>query len=83
VATVNTLVQLFDGNGNLIDESFFSGFNSPSAKQWANDNKAVMVKTHNVEIEKTAYYIKAGANARWSEASPKMFEFISQRNKDQ
>ncbi len=77
---VNLLAELFDSTGKKLDESFFS---SPvSVKKWAKDNNATFIRLTDT-IEKTeTYYLKAGAQGRWTEAPQETFDFIVNRNKE-
>jgi hypothetical protein len=77
---VNLLAELFDGEGKRIDESFFSSL--VSVKSWAKDKKATFIRLTDT-VEKTeTYYLKAGAQGRWTEAPKETFDFIVNRNKE-
>lgn len=78
---VNLLAELYDSEGNKLDESFFGSF--LSVKNWAKDQGATFIRlTDTVERSET-YYLKSGAHSRWSEAPRETFEFIINRNKSQ
>jgi hypothetical protein len=77
---VNLLAELFDSEGNKIDESFFGSF--LSVKNWAKEKNATFIRlTDTVEREET-YYLKSGAQGRWSEAPKETFDFVINRNKE-
>lgn len=76
-----TLVELFDNEGNVIDSSFFSAFSTPSAKKFANNRNALVVRAYDVENENETLYVKAGADGRWTETTRKVFDFVIERNK--
>lgn len=76
---VNLLAELFDSEGKKLDESFFSSL--ISVKSWAKENNATFIRLTDT-IEKTeTYYLKAGAQGRWTEAPRETFDFIVNRNK--
>jgi hypothetical protein len=76
---VNLLAELFDGEGKKLNESFFSSL--ISVKNWAKENNATFIRLTDT-IEKTeTYYLKAGAQGRWTEAPKETFDFIVNRNK--
>ena len=76
---VNLLAELFDSEGNKLGESFFGSL--VSVKNWAKDENATFIRIYDVEEDKETYYLKAGAQGRWTETTPKMFEFTVDRNK--
>lgn len=76
-----TLVELFDNEGNVIESSFFAAFSTPSAKKFANDRNALVVRAYDVEDEQETLYMKAGADGRWTETTRKVFDFVIERNK--
>ncbi len=79
--SINLVAELFDSDGNKLDESFFGSF--LSVKKWAKDQNATFIRlTDTVERSET-YYLKSGAQSRWSEAPRETFEFVINRNKEQ
>ena len=78
---VNLLAELYDSEGNRLDEAFFGSL--LSIRNWAKDNNATFIRvTDTVQREET-YYLKAGAKGRWSEAPRETFDFVVKRNKEQ
>ncbi len=78
---VNLLAELYDSEGNKLGESFFGSFSS--VKKWAKDKNVTFIRlTDTVERSET-YYLKSGAQGRWSEAPRETFEFVINRNKKQ
>lgn len=75
------MVELFDNEGNVIHSSFFSAFSTPSAKKFANNRNALVVRAYDVENENETLYVKAGADGRWTETTRKVFDFVIERNK--
>ncbi len=76
---VNLLAELFDSTGKKLDESFFGSF--LSVKNWAKEKNATFIRVYDVEEDKETYYLKAGAQGRWTETTSKMYEFTVNRNK--
>ncbi len=78
---VNLLAELFNGEGKRLNESFFSSL--VSVKSWAKDKNATFIRLTDT-VEKTeTYYLKAGAQGRWTEAPKETFDFIVNRNKEE
>ena len=76
---VDLLAELFDSEGNRLDEAFFGSF--LSVKNWAREKNATFIRlTDTVERTET-FYLKAGAQGRWSEAPKETFDFVISRNK--
>jgi len=76
---VHLLAELFDSEGNKLDESFFGSF--LSVKNWAKEKNATFIRLTDT-VEKTeTYYLKAGGQGRWSEAPKETFDFVISRNK--
>ena len=76
---VNLLAELYDSEGNKLGESFFGSF--LSVKNWAKEKDAIFIRLTDT-VEKTeTYYLRAGAQGRWSEAPRETFEFVINRNK--
>jgi hypothetical protein len=76
---VNLLAELFDSEGNKLDESFFGSF--LSVKNWAKDKNATFIRLTDTVERKETYYLKSGARGRWSDAPKETFEFVISRNK--
>jgi len=77
---INLLAELYDSEGNKLGESFFGSF--LSVKKWAKDKDATFIRVTDT-VEKTEhYYLKAGAQGRWSEAPKETFDFVVNRNKE-
>ncbi len=77
---VNLLAELFDSTGKKLNESFFGSL--MSVKNWAKDENATFIRLTDT-VEKTeTYYLKAGAQGRWTEAPKETFDFIVNRNKE-
>ncbi len=77
---INLLAELFDSEGNKLDESFFGSF--LSVKNWAKEKNATFIRLTDT-VEKTeTYYLKSGAQGRWAEAPQETFDFIVNRNKE-
>ncbi len=76
---VNLLAELFDSTWEKLDESFFGSL--LSVKNWAKEKNATFIRVYDVEEDKETYYLKAGAQGRWTETTSKMFEFTVNRNK--
>ena len=77
---VNLLAELFDSEGKKLNESFFGSF--LSVKKWAKDNNATFIRLTDTLERTETYYLKSGAQGRWSEAPKETFEFIVNRNKE-
>ena len=77
---VNLLAELFDSEGNKLDESFFGSF--LSVKKWAKDKNATFIRLTDTVERSEAYYLKSGAQGRWSEAPRETFEFVINRNNE-
>jgi hypothetical protein len=76
---VNLFTELFDSEGNKLEESFFGSL--LSVKNWAKEKDATFIRITDT-VEKTeTYYLKAGAQGRWTEAPEETFEFVINRNK--
>lgn len=79
--TVNLLAELYDSEGIKLDESFFGSF--LSVKKWAKDRNATFIRLTDTVERNESYYLKSGAQGRWSEAPKETFEFVISRNKAQ
>lgn len=79
--TINLLAELFDSEGNKLDESFFGSF--LSVKKWAKDKNATFIRLTDTVEKSESYYLKSGAQGRWAEAPEETFEFVINRNKGQ
>lgn len=75
------LAELFDSEGNKLDESFFGSF--MSVKKWAKDKNATFIRLTDTVERNESYYLKSGARGRWSEAPRETFDFVINRNKEQ
>ena len=78
---VHLLAELFDSEGNKLDESFFGSF--LSVKKWAKDKNATFIRLTDTVERSESYYLKSGAQGRWSEAPRETYEFIINRNREQ
>ena len=78
---VHLLAELFDSDGNKLDESFFGSF--LSVKNWAKEANATFIRLTDTVEKNETYYLKSGAQGRWSEAPRETFEFVISRNKEQ
>ena len=78
---VHLLAELFDSEGNKLGESFFGSF--LSVKNWAKDKDATFIRLTNTVERTETYYLKSGAQGRWSEAPKETFDFVINRNKEQ
>ena len=78
---VNLLAELYDSEGNKLDESFFGSF--LGVKKWAKDKNATFIRLTNTVERSESYYLKSGAQGRWSEAPKETFDFVINRNKEQ
>lgn len=76
---VNLLAELYDSEGNKLDESFFGSF--LSVKNWAKEKNATFIRLTDTVEKSETYYLKAGAQGRWSEAPRETFEFVISRNR--
>jgi hypothetical protein len=75
-AKIHLVCELRDGEGNKIAENFSSTIQS--AKNWANGyDEATVLRIFDVEDESETFLIKS--SDRWSEAIPKMAEYLSSR----
>lgn len=78
---ISLLAELYDSQGEKIDESFFGSLQP--VRSWAKDQGATFIKTYDVDQEEEKYYLKAGAQGRWNETTEKMFNFIINRNQEE
>ncbi len=77
---VNLLAELYDSEGNKLDESFFGSLQS--VKSWAKEKNPTFIRITDT-VEKTeTYLLKSGAQGRWSEAPKETFDFVVNRNKE-
>ena len=75
---VHLLAELFDSEGNKLDEAFFGSLQS--VKSWAREKNPTFIRiTDTVERTET-YLLKSGAQGRWSEAPRETFDFVVSRN---
>jgi len=77
---VNLLAELFDSEGTKLDESFFGSF--LSVKNWAKEKNATFIRLTNTVKREEKYYLKSGAQGRWSEAPKETFDFVISRNRE-
>ena len=75
---INLLAELYDSEGNKLDEAFFGSLQS--VKSWAREKNPTFIRiTDTVERTET-YLLKSGAQGRWSEAPRETFDFVVSRN---
>ncbi len=78
---VNLLAELYDSEGNRLDESFFGSLQS--VKSWAKEKNPTFIRITDT-VEKTeTYLLKSGAHGMWSEAPKETFDFVVNRNKEE
>lgn len=78
--TITQFVELYNGEGEKLGESFFGSLQP--ARAWASEQGATFLKVFDVEENTEKYYLKSGAQGRWSETTEKMFSFVINRNKE-
>ncbi len=78
---VNLLAELYDSEGNKLDESFFGSLQS--VKSWAREKNPTFIRVTDTVERTETYYLKAGGGTgRWSEAPKETFDFVVNRNKE-
>lgn len=77
---LNFEVEIYDKEGNALDERLFGTM--MSAKKWANDQDAALIKVYNAEEDEEHFYIRGGAQNRWQESNENLFNRRLKRMKE-